>query len=127
MNALEDPVPYSRDAGDVRTYLKLCEDQNLTTEYFPSDFRTLFIASVAETEISFAGNTTRVSNVVVNTSVPISEAGLYLSTALPTFSHPAVGAEADPAGANELAAYNIFEPIPVTPGIVLRAEWELRT
>ncbi len=129
VDALEDPVPYSRGGGtgDVRQYLKLCENQNLTTEYFPNDFRTLFIASVAETEISFAGNATRTSNVTVNTSVPVSEAGLYLSTALPNFSHPAVAGEADPAGANELAAYNIFEPIPVTPGIVLRAEWELRT
>lgn len=126
VDALQDPVPFSK-TGAVRTYLKTVENQTLSSTHFPSDYRTRFIAEVAETEITFALNETRTSGVVVGTSVPVSEIGLYLSTAYPIYSH--VGGnpgEADPAGANALVAYNIFDPIPLSPGVVIRAEWELR-
>jgi hypothetical protein len=83
---------------------------------------------VLESEISFINNRTRVSNVEVGTLVPISEIGLYLSSALPIFTHPAPQTgEADPAAANAMVAYNIFEPIPITPQSGVRVEWELRT
>jgi len=128
VTSLQDPVPVSID-GDQRLYLKQVDDQANSSIYFPGDFRTRFIVDIAESELSFTGNTTRVSNKAVGTSVPISEAGLYLSSANPRFTHeadPANPLEADPAGPNMLVAYNIFDPIHVTPNVILRVEWELR-
>ena len=125
ITALEDPVPFSR-LVDVRTYLKTVENQDLTAVYFPASYRTKFIVAVAETEISFAGNVTRTSAQAVNTLAPISECGLYLSSAWPTYSHAPGGSEADPAAANDMVAYNTFVPIPLTPGVTIRAEWEMR-
>lgn len=126
ITALEDPIPFSYNAvGTVSTYLKQVDNQVASSSvYFPGTTRTRFVVDVAESEISFAGNVTRVSNEVVNTSVPISEAGLYLSSAEPTWDGGATGT--DPAGPNELICYNVFEPITVTPNVVLRIEWELR-
>ena len=124
---LEDAVPFSR-AGNVRTYLKQVDNQAINSVYFPGNYRTVFVLNVLETEISFAGNATRTSGVAVGTSVPISEAGLYLNTALPTYNHAGVvpAGQADPAAANQLVCYNTFDPISVTPNVVVRAEWELR-
>ena len=128
VTSLQDPVPIQL-LGSQRLYLKQVDNQSNNSTYFPGDFRTRFIVDIAETELSFAGNVTRVSNVDVGTSVPISEAGLYLSDANATFTHeavPAIPGEADPAQPNYLVAYNIFDPIAVTPNVVLRVEWELR-
>lgn len=128
VTSLQDPVPVSID-GDQRLYLKQVDNQTNSSIYFPGDFRTRFIVDIAESELSFTGNITRVSNMAVGTSVPISEAGLYLSSANPRFTHnasPANPLEADPAGPNKLVAYNIFDPIHVTPNVILRVEWELR-
>lgn len=128
VNALQDPVPVSID-GDQRLYLKQVDNQTNSSVYFPGDFRTRFIVDIAESELSFTGNITRVSNMAVGTSVPISEAGLYLSSANPRFTHeadPANPLEADPAEPNRLVAYNIFDPIHVTPNVILRVEWEVR-
>tara|TARA_B100000886_G_C20362680_1_gene465923 strand:+ start:395 stop:1051 length:657 start_codon:yes stop_codon:yes gene_type:complete len=128
VTALQDPVPISID-GDQRLYLKQVDNQTSSSTYFPGDFRTRFIVNIAESEISFTGNKTRVSNRLVGTSVPITEAGLYLSSANPRFTHeldPASAIESDPAGPNKLVAYNIFDPIHVTPNVILRVEWELR-
>jgi hypothetical protein len=128
VTALQDPVPLAEDAGQ-RLYLKQVDDQANSSIYFPGDFRTRFVVDIAEDELSFPGNKTRVSNVDVGTSVPISEAGLYLSTADPRFNHeltPADPEQADPAAPNYLVAYNIFDPITITPNVILRVEWELR-
>ncbi len=128
VTALQDPVPVSIDVNQ-RLYLKRVDDQKNNSVYFPGDFRTRFIVDIAEDELSFAGNVTRVSNVEVGTSVPISEAGLYLSSADPRFTHdanPPLPNEADPAAPNYLVAYNIFDPIHITPNVILRIEWELR-
>lgn len=128
VTSLQDPVPVSID-GDQRLYLKQVDNQTNSSIYFPGDFRTRFIVDIAESELSFTGNVTRISNMAVGTSVPISEAGLYLSSANPRFTHnasPANPLEADPAGPNKLVAYNIFDPIHVTPNVILRVEWELR-
>ena len=128
VKALQDPVPVSIDGGQ-RLYLKRVDNQANSSIYFPGDFRTRFIVDIAESELSFAGNATRVSNVEVGTSVPITEAGLYLSSANPRFTHeanPANPLEADPAEPNKLVAYNIFDPIHVTTNVILRVEWELR-
>ena len=86
---------------------------------FPTNFSIRFTAVISESLISFEGNTSR-SNVSVGTSVPISEAGLYISTA-------DAGVKPD-LGVNptSLVAYNIFSPITVTPNITLRVEWEFR-
>jgi len=129
VTALQDPVPLHIALGGERYYLKQVDDQANNSVYFPGDFRTRFIVDVAESELSFTNNTTRVSNVAVGTSVPISEAGLYLTTAKPTFTHealPPLAGEADPSQPNQLVAYNIFDPIVVTPNVILRVEWELR-
>lgn len=128
VTALQDPVPL-QIVGSERLYLKQVDNQSNNSIYFPGDFRTRFIADISETELSFAGNVTRVSNVDVGTSVPISEAGLYLTDAKATFTHDAatsISGEADPAQPNNLVAYNIFDPIAVTPNVILRVEWELR-
>jgi len=125
---LEDPIPFEEEAN-VRTYLKQVDSQTNSVTYFPEPFRTRFILDIPESWISFAGNTTRASNVAVGTNVPISEAGLFLSTAKPTFSHNfdvPVAIEADPLAPNDMVAYNIFSPITITPNVVLRIEWELR-
>ena len=50
--------------------------------------------------------------------MPISEAGLYLSSAQ---TQPQV-----PTNDNKLVAYDIFSPIIVTPNVMLKIEWELR-
>jgi hypothetical protein len=124
VEALEDPVPYSL-VGLVSTYLKQVDNQLVSSSvYFPGTYRTRFVVDVAETEVSYSGSEARVSGTVVNTSVPVSEAGLYLSSAEPTWDGGNSGA--DPAGANDLVCYNIFEPIIVTPNVILRLEWELR-
>jgi hypothetical protein len=123
--ALEDPVPFS-EVGNVKTYLRQVNNQSLTTTYFPGSFRTVFILDIAETEISYAAAKSRVSDVAVGTAVPISEAGLYLSSAVPTYDAVAI-LGVDPAtSTNKIVAYNIFDPIMVTPNVVIRAEWELR-
>ena len=127
--AIEDPVPFSVNANSPseKTYLKQVDPQLDNTLYFPGDYRTRFIVDVAETEISFAASVTAKSNVTVGTHVPISEAGLYLSSAKPNFTTGStVASEQDPTGANEMVAYNIFDPIVVTPNVTLRIEWELR-
>ena len=126
--ALEDAVPFTRVAN-LRTYLKRVDNQASTSVYFPGNYSTVFVLDVLETELSFTGNATRTSGVTVGTSVPISEAGLYLNTALPTFDHtvgPVPVGQADPAAANRLVCYNTFDPLAVTPNVVLRAEWVLR-
>jgi hypothetical protein len=126
VDALQDPVPVSR-SGDLRTYLKQVHNQQINTTYFPDNYRTRFICELIEGEVSFAGNETRVSGTTVGTSVPVSEIGLYLSDAKTGYSQPTPQpGEADPAAANNLVAYNIFDPIPITPNVVLRIEWELR-
>ena len=128
VTALQDPIPIQL-IGSERLYLKQVDNQTNNSIYFPGDFRTRFIVDIAETELSFADNVTRVSNVEVGTAVPISEAGLYLTAADATFTHeavPAIAGEADPAQPNHLVAYNIFDPITVTPNVILRVEWELR-
>ena len=125
--ALQDPVPYT-SVGGVDTYLKQVYNQSFNDIFFPGINRTVFIVDVAETEISFAGNKAKGSNYEVGTEVPVSEVGLYLSTASPTYQPGAPNAQgtADPVSANRLICYDLFSPIIVTPKTVLRCEWEIR-
>lgn len=128
VTALEDPTPVSAQ-GSVFQYLKQVDNQTSSSIYFPGDYRTRFICDILESELSFVGSVTRISNVQVGTAVPVSEVGLYLSSAKVTFDpsqDPAIVTQADPAQPNNLVAYNIFEPIVVTPNVLLRVEWELR-
>lgn len=120
--ALEDPTPYSQVAG-VKTYLKKIDNQVLNSVFFPGSYRTVFIVDVLEKEISYTLAESLVSTVVMGTSVPISEAGLYLNTATTTWDG---AAGVNPSLANQMVAYNTFDPLTVTPNVVLRVEWEFR-
>lgn len=122
--ALEDPVPFSV-SGTTATYLKAVRNQVAGTQFFPGDGRTIFVLDVLETEVSFTGSAARGSGTVLNTAVPVSEAGLYLSTATPTYDQTN-NLGVDPTAANQLVCYGVFDPVPVNPNTVLRVEWELR-
>lgn len=122
--ALEDPVAYTGVAPALKTYLQTVKAQSNNTTYFPGVGRTVFIYDVPESYISFTGSTTFLGH-VVNTEVPVSEAGLYLSGAEATYN--SVGpVGVSPVTANRLACYNIFDPIIVTPSVMLRVLWEIR-
>ena len=126
VTSLQDPVPIQDLQAGGKLYLKQVSSQAQSSIFFPGDFRTRFIADLAEGELSYQGSVTRVSGQAVNTSVPITEAGLYLTSANPVFDAGANSTGADPAGPNSMIAYNVFDPIFVTPNVVLRVEWELR-
>lgn len=117
VRALEDPVPYE-GAGAARVWLKTVDAQSVTPTYFPVSTRVKFIVDLLPTEMSYGGNTAAVSGTAVATEVPISEAGLYLSSAVPNI--------ADPTQDNGLVAYDTFVPMTVTPNNRVRVEWELR-
>jgi len=119
---LEDPVPFKPDQLGKNFYLKQVIPQATNTTFFPSDFRTKFMVEVAETEISYEGSTTAGSLVSVGTNVPISEAGLYLSTA--TDGGRVLPANAKSIG--EMVCYDVFSPVFITPNVMVRIEWELR-
>jgi len=126
--SLEDPVPISL-SGSQFIYLKEVANQTTSSLFFPGDGTTVFVVDLAESEISFAESTTLGSNLLVGTDVPISEAGLYLSTAKPGFTPelvPASVLESDPRENNYMVCYNTFSPIHITTGVNVRAEWELR-
>lgn len=124
VQALQDPVSIAA-VGDGFQYLKVLDNQTVTTAHFPGNFRTLFTCDLAESEISFSGSYTRGSNVNVGTNVPVSEAGLYLSTAGAYYTaDPEDGS--DPLIDNYLVCYDTFSPVWVTPGVTLSIEWELR-
>lgn len=114
---LEDPVAYT-GVGAGATFLKTADAQAQNPIYFPTSRRVRFIVDVLETEMSYVGNKAYKSQVGVETVVPISEAGLYLSSANTTGQ--------DPTLENALVAYDVFSPMPVTPNNRIRVEWELR-
>lgn len=112
---LEDWVRY-----DAANYMVEVLPQTAGNDAFPDDFTIRFTGDIPESAVSFAGNTSGASLQAVGTSVPVTEAGLYLSGAVKT-SDPTAA-----ANNTRLVAYNIFDPIRVTPNIVLRVEWEFR-
>jgi hypothetical protein len=124
VTALEDPVKVlpASITGTNDLWLKQVEPQD-SDNYYVDDFTMRFICSFIETDISFAGQVADRGgpDIALNTSVPVSEAGLYLTSADP---------EASPLDSSnataQLAAYNIFAPITVTPNFVLRVLWEFR-
>ena len=126
--SLEEPVALSY-SGQLGTFLRSCQAQTLgNTDDFPGPGRIVFRAMVAESELSFTdpyANYALRSSTQLGTEVPVSEAGLYLSSAVPTYntgSH----AGADPRLANHMVCYNVFDPVIVTPNVMLMLEWELR-
>lgn len=125
--ALEDPVAFYDVGATTKAYLRTVANQStVSTDDFPAFNRTVFTLDVLESEISYAGATSFASNVTLNTLVPVSELGLYLSTAVSEYDstdNPPAGV---PTEANDLVCYNIFAPIPVTPNTMLRIQWELR-
>jgi hypothetical protein len=123
VTALEDPVCFEK-VGSVQTYLKTVKNQTTESTFFPGVGRTVFIYDVPESLVSFETNTS-FGGQTVGTSVPVSEAGLYLSLANTTYdtNNPLVD---QPTAPNRLACYNIFDPIVVTPNVMLRILWEIR-
>lgn len=120
VTALEDQVRL-KQAG-TNYWLKKVNNQTLNGTYFPgwpNGTISKFVMEIAESNLAFAGNATYKSNTVVNTEVPISEAGLYLSQANPQDS-------TNPTAIPGLVAYDVFSPIIVTPNVTVRIEWELR-
>ena len=119
---LEDAVPFRAGSNGTNHYLKQVAPQAFNSIYFPSPYRTRFITEIAENEVSYIGSATAGSNQVVDTSVPISEAGLYLSSAQN-------GGLVTPAGARTIGSmicYDTFSPLIITPNVMIRIEWELR-
>lgn len=119
---LEDAVPFQAGPGNTNHYLKQVAPQAFNSTFFPSPYRTRFILEISENEISYVGSATAGSNRTVDTSVPISEAGLYLSSAQS-------GGLVTPANARTLGSmvcYDTFSPITITPNVMVRVEWELR-
>lgn len=119
VTALEDQVKFNQDNGLF--YLKKVNNQVLGNTYFPgypNGSITKFVMELAESNLAFQGNTAYRSNTAVNTQVPISEAGLYLSGAQTQPQVPSVD--------NRLVCYDVFSPIIVTPNVTLKIEWELR-
>lgn len=119
VTALEDQVKFNQDNGLF--YLKKVNNQVLGNTYFPgypNGSITKFVIELAESNLAFQGNTAYRSNTAVNTQVPISEAGLYLSGAQTQPQVPSVD--------NRLVCYDVFSPIIVTPNVTLKIEWELR-
>lgn len=124
---LEDPVPISR-SDDERVYMKRIYNMSTaSTLTYPTQTRPTYVVDFIAGEIAFAGNTTRTTAIAVGTNVPVSELGLYLSTAKTRFSHVAGNEnEADPLASNQMVGYCLISPTPVTPNSGLRVEWEFR-
>jgi hypothetical protein len=76
--------------------------------------RTTFIATFSESDINFGSFT----------SVPISEIGLYKSSADPTL--PNGGAGAYPGPTSHLIAYDTFDPFAKTGAFNIEARWQWR-
>ena len=117
VTALEDYVKIS-DAPNV--YMKAVENQTTGSDSIVGSYAIRFITTILESEISFATNVSKSGGLAVGTNVPVSEAGLYLSGA-----DPSIDLDTAP-NTTRCVAYNQFDPIAVTPNIVLRTEWELR-
>jgi hypothetical protein len=100
-------------------YLIEVMPQTLANQSFPTPYSIRFSCLIDESLVSFDGNLSY-SGQPVGTSVPISEAGLYISGASPgkVLSHE--------DNTSRLVAYDIFAPITITPNITLRVEWEFR-
>lgn len=113
VSALEDYVQIT----DAPTYLKTVLPQTTVNGSFPDSYTIRFSTILASSEVSFATNVSK-SAQAVGTNVPVSEAGLYISGATPTENLDHVDNN------TRLVAYNIFTPIPVTPNVVLRIDWD---
>lgn len=91
------------------------------TLLIPSDFAARFRIILGPGDVSYVGSQED-DGTLHNTSVPISEAGLFTSEARPDL--PPTGGGATPAYG--LVAYNIFNSITKTPSITIEFGWELR-
>jgi hypothetical protein len=81
---------------------------------FPTPLRTRFIAVFADTDINFGSFT----------SVPLSEIGLYKSSADPSLPNGSAGAY--PGAGGHLIAYDTFDPIAKTGLFSIEVRWEWR-
>lgn len=81
---------------------------------FPTAQSTRFIAIFDQSDINFGGFT----------SVPLSEIGLYKSSADPTLPNGSAGTY--PAAGGHLMAYDTFDSFAKTGGFSIEARWEFR-
>lgn len=105
---------------DSTNYMKEVLPQTDGSDAIPTNFSIRFITTILESEVSFTPNVTSSSAVDVGTLVKVSEAGLYLSGADPTLDL------SDPENNTRLVAYDVFDPVSITPNVVTRVEWEFR-
>ena len=111
VTGLEAPVEYLR--GATTWYMAQVQDQDLTnTDYAPDAYSIRFRRIAGLTDISYAAQPT------YGVNVPLSEVGLFLSSAVPT-----VTTSGSPAG---FCAYNTFSTITKTPLITVEVIWEWR-
>jgi hypothetical protein len=104
---LERPV---RVSGGPDVWMQ----QIVTPGTFPSFRETTFIANFGPTALSYGSFI----------SVPLSEIGLYKSSADPTLPNGAAGAY--PGGTGHMTAYDTFDPFSKTGGWTIQARWTFR-
>jgi hypothetical protein len=96
------------------TAAPLWMQQISTPGTFPTAQSTRFIAVFGQTDISFGGYT----------SVPLSEIGLFISSADPSLPNGAAGPY--PGAGTHLMAYDTFDTLHKTGGFSIEVRWELR-
>lgn len=107
---LERPAAVVDYAGPTPLWMR----QISTPGTFDALERTKFIAIFSETDINFGGFT----------SVPLSEIGLYKSSADPSLPNGGAGAYPGPTG--HLIAYDTFDTIHKTGVFSIEVRWEWR-
>lgn len=100
-------------------YLKQVYPQTAANLSFPDDYTARYVVDLLETELTFAGNTSK-SGTVVGTSVPLSELALYITGVSVTDTPD----HAD--NTSRCVCYHTFTPINLTPTVVTRVVWEFR-
>jgi hypothetical protein len=107
---LERPAAVVDYGGPTPLWMR----QISTPGTFDAVTRTKFIAVFSETDINFGGFT----------SVPLSEIGLYKSSADPTLPNGGAGAYPGPTG--HMIAYDTFDSIQKTGVFSIEVRWEWR-
>lgn len=106
VSLLERPVLVTSDPLWMR--------QVSTPGTLPSSTSTRFIATFSETDI----------NIGSFTSVPLSEIGLFKSSADSSLPNGSAGSY--PGAGGHLVAYDTFDAIPKTGSITIQVRWEFR-
>jgi hypothetical protein len=110
----DDDVTVSRLERPVAVTPSLWMREISTPGTFPTLRSTRHIATFSETDL----------NIGAFTSVPISEIGLFKSSANPALPNGSAGAY--PGAGAHTVAYDTFEPFSKTGAFVIEVHWELR-